>query len=154
MYPPGQRMPHSGALRDDCCRYHFTTRIKMAIKNLHSLWMSSFYSHKFSENVLWTVVIQKYFQVLFFSITWHSKLVDSLGKTLVVFCHCRCESREENLFWEADYYIIAVACSGQSLSLFSCLLSYMIYSTPADCKYKHSVVDGFFYISPTEILTM
>lgn len=71
-----------------------------------------------------------------FSITWHSKLVDSLGKTLVVFCHCRCESREENLFWEADYYIIAVACSGQSLSLFSCLLSYMIYSTPADCKYK------------------
>lgn len=89
-----------------------------------------------------------------FSITWHSKLVDSLGKTLVVFCHCRCESREENFFWEADYYIIAVACSGQSLSLFSCLLSYMIYSTPADCKYKHSVVDGFFYISPTEILTI
>lgn len=89
-----------------------------------------------------------------FSIIWHSKLVDSLGKTLVVFCHCRCESREENLFWEADYYIIAVACSGQSLSLFSCLLSYMIYSTPADCKYKHSVVDGFFYISPTEILAM
>lgn len=89
-----------------------------------------------------------------FSITWHSKLVDSLGKTLVVFCHCRCESREENLFWEADYYIIAVACSGQSLSLFWCLLSYMIYSTPADCKYKHSVVDGFFYISPTEILTV
>lgn len=36
-----------------------------------------------------------------FSITWHSKLVDSLGKTLVVFCHCQCESREENLFWEA-----------------------------------------------------
>lgn len=83
-----------------------------------------------------------------FSITWHSKLVDSLGKTLVVFCHCRCESREENLFWEADYYIIAVACSGQSLSLFSCLLSYMIYSTPADCKYKHSVVDGFFIFHP------
>lgn len=116
--------------------------------------MLSFYSPKFSENFLRTVVIQKYFQVLFFSITWHSKLVDSLGKTLVVFCHYRCESREENLFWEADYYIIAVACSGQSLSLFSCLLSYMIYSTPADCKYKHSVVDGFFYISPTEILTM
>lgn len=73
-----------------------------------------------------------------FSITWHSKLVDS---------HCRCESREENLFWEADYYIIAVACSGQSLSLFSCLLSYMIYSTPADCKYKHSVVDGILYFT-------
>lgn len=77
-----------------------------------------FLKQKFSENVLWTVVIQKYFRVLFFSIMWYSKLVDSLGKTLVVFCHCRCESREENLFWEADYYITAVACSGQSLSVF------------------------------------
>lgn len=80
-----------------------------------------FLKQKFSENVLWTVVIQKYFRVLFFSIMWYSKLVDSLGKTLVVFCHCWCESREENLFWEADYYITAVACSGQSLSMFSCL---------------------------------
>lgn len=61
------------------------------------------------------------FQGFVFSIMWYSKLVDSFGKTLVVFCHCRCESREENLFWEADYYIIAVACSGQSLSMFSCL---------------------------------
>lgn len=61
------------------------------------------------------------FQGFVFLIMWYSKLVDSLGKTLVVFCHCRCESREENLFWEADYYITAVACSGQSLSMFSCL---------------------------------
>lgn len=47
-----------------------------------------------------------------FLIMWYSKLVDSLGKIFVVFCYCWCESREENFFWEVDYYIIVVVCFG------------------------------------------
>lgn len=105
-----------------------------------------FLKQKFSENVLWTVVIQRYFRVLFFSIMWYSKLI-VWGKHLLFSVTAGVKVGRRIFSGKLTITSLLWHVLGKVYLCFRASLSYMIYSTPADCIYKHTVPEVFFYFT-------